>query len=263
MAEPQNFLDLAWALTTLLEIVLLCYLLRRKLYSPHPAFFIYVLTVILQSLVQRSASWYWGPQSLKYWTIAWSTQAVVICARWVAVVEIARKVMERYAGIWRMVGRILVAVSILVLVYSIAVSQRQWTLVVLNADRTLELCIGTFIVCMFLFARYYRIPIHHLERLIAVGFCLYSCAWVINDSIYENWRGSFWNLWDYINIFAFFGSLLLWIAAAKKHSESPKVATQTSLPPELYGELSEELNSRLLLLNNRLNQLLRSEDFRP
>jgi hypothetical protein len=262
MAEPRHFLNVAWALTTLLEVVLLAYLLRRKLYRTHPAFFLYVLMVILQSLVQQSCSWYWGSDSLPYWTISWGSQAVVICARWFAVVEIARRAMAMYMGIWGMVSRILIGVSALVLAYSIAVSERQWTLGVLNADRSLELCISAFIVCLFLFARYYRMPMNELERRIAVGFCLYSCAWVINDSIYESWRGSFGHLWDYINIFAFFGSLLLWIGAARKYSELPNVTAPNPLPAERYGELSRELNSRLHLLNNRLDHLLHSEDSR-
>jgi hypothetical protein len=258
MAAPLILRNLSWALTTLLEVVLLLYLVRRRLYRSHPAFFIYILVVILQSAILAASYSYFGTESARSYDIGWGSQGVVVCARWFAVMEIARKALAEYAGIWAMASRILFVLAVCVLVYSIASSGSRWTLVVLNADRSAELCIASFIVGMFLFVRYYRIPMANLERMLAIGFCLYSCFFVINDTIYEKWLRSASSFWNHLDMLTYFASLLLWIGAVHQYSATRNEATPTPLNPELYGELSQKLNSRLHLLNNRLDQLFRS-----
>lgn len=159
--------------------------------------------------------------------------------------------------------RILFVLGLITLVYSIAVSNNQWELMVLNADRAVELCIGTFIVGMFLFARCYRLAMTNLERRLAVGFCLYSCSWVINVSIFQSWRNAMGVWWDFFGIFSYIATLTVWMSAVRERAEAPGEAPQPALSPEKYAEISQQLNSRLHLLNNRLNHLLRSEDSRP
>jgi len=260
---PQPFLhDIPSALAALLEAVLLFYLIRRKLVRLYPAFFLYIVTVILQSCLWHAAAWYWYPLQLQAWTIYWSSQAVVIFTRWLAITEIARHVLADYSGIRRMATRILIVVGTCVLLYALLVSRYIWTLMVLNADRAVELCIATLVVGMFLFARYYRLPMLDLERQLAIGFCLYSCAWVINDSILEHWHGTHWDFLNYVNILAFLASLLLWIGAVRGAQQPRNLPVSERLSPESYGELSAKLNSRLLLLNNRLDHMFRSGDSR-
>ena len=263
MVEPLNLRNLAWVLTTMLEIILLFYLLWRRFYRTHPAFFIYVSAAIVQSVTLACAYRYWGAQSMQAWNIGWGGQAAIICARWCAVAEIARKILGNYGGIRRMSSLILFVLGICVLVYSIASSENGWTLIVLHADRAVELCIGVFIVFLFVFAGYYRLPIMSQEKLLGVGFCLYSCFSVINDSIYENSLSTLGGLWNYLDILIFLATLLLWFGAARMPAEPQKVAAEIPLTPEVYGELSQKLDSRLHLLNHRLNHLLRSEGSKP
>jgi hypothetical protein len=124
----------------------------------------------------------------------------------------------------------------------------------------MELCVASFIVGMLLFVRYYRIPVAPLERLLAIGFCLYSCFFVISDSMYEHWRQPIGPVWGYLDILTFFASLLVWAAAVNRYSEIPKPAAQPEMSPESYRELSRELNSRWQVLYNRLDHLFRSGD---
>ena len=263
MVEPLNLHDLTLAIATVaLELILLFYLIRRKLYRSCPAFFIYVLLVMLQSFLWESARWHWGTESRQQWAIYWAAQGVVIVARWFAVVEIARKALADYRGIWGLAGRILIVLSFCVLFYSLAFSQFYWAYMVLNADRALELCLATFIVGMFLFARYYQLPMLNMERQLAIGFCLYSCSWVINDSILENRQGFIWDFLNYVNSLAFIASLSLWIGAARQPVEVREQAEQTVLSPDAYAVLSQRLNSRLRILNDRLDHLFHSEDTR-
>jgi len=261
MVELLNLHNLILAIATAaLELLLVFYLVQRKLYRSYPAFFIYVLLVMLQSFLWESAKWQWGKQSRQQWGIYWAAQAVVIVARWFAVVEIARKALGDYRGIWGLAGRILIVLSFCVLFYSLAFSQFYWAYMVLNADRAVELCLASFIVGMFLFARYYQLPMLNMERQLAIGFCLYSCSWVINDSILENRQGPIWDFLNYVNSLAFIASLLLWIGAARQPVEAREQAEPTVLSPGAYTALSQKLNSRLRILNDRLDHLFHSED---
>jgi len=263
MAAPLYLRNLAWILTTALELLLLFYLLRQRLYRIHTAFFVYILATVFQSAVVASTYRYWGANSVQAWNVAWGSQGVVVCARWLAVAEIARRVLANYGGIWGMARRILIVLTLCVLAYSIMSSKSLWSQIVLNADRAVELCMASFIVVMLLFVRYYRLPMMNLERMLAIGFCLYSCFYVINDSIDETWRSPFGGLWNYLEITTFLATLALWISAVRQAPEPLAVAAQTPLSPESYGELSQKLNSRLHSINNRLEHLFQSKDSRP
>jgi hypothetical protein len=259
MAVPLILRNFSWALTTLLEAVLLFYIVRRNLFRSHPSFVMYIVVAIVQSGLLASSYFYFGSTSAPAFYIGWGSQVVVICTRWLAVMEIAKKTLGEYAGIWAMASRVLFLLAACVLVYSIASSGSRWTLVVLNADRSVELCIASFIVGMFIFIRYYRVPVANLERMLAIGFCLYSCFVVINDSIYEYGRRSVGPLWNYLDMLTFTATLLLWIGAVRRSSDSSIEEALPVFSPEMHDELSQKLNSRLYQLNNRLNRLFRSE----
>ena len=66
------------------------------------------------------------------------------------------------------------------------------------------------------------------------------------------------NLWSFLGVLTFLASLLLWIGAARAYSETASARVPVIVPKELYGKLSSELNVRLRLLNEHLNQLLNS-----
>lgn len=263
MVGPWEIRDVAWASTALLELVLLFYILRQKLYRLHPAFSAYILIAILQSIFLAWASRHWGGASMQYFNIAWGAQGVVICVRWFTVSEIAKRVFAGYSGIWRMTSSILFVLSLGILVYSVALSQQRWYLSVLNADRAVELCIAGFIVAMLLFTRYYRLRMTNLERQLSIGFCLFSCSWVISNSIYQGSQSPSGMWWEFVEILAFLASVCLWISAVRQPVEAGQPARISTLSPEQYAQLSQQLNTRLRVLDQRLNELFGSEDVRP
>jgi hypothetical protein len=262
---PLSIVDKAfWALSTALELWLLVLLFQRKLYRSHPTFTVYVAIIILQSPVTLLLYLQLGALSRPAYFLAWGLQTLVVCTRWLAVVEIARNAMIDYRGIWTLVKRILLTVSVIVLLYSILASRTKGLLIILTADRAIELCIATFVVGMFFFVRYYRLPISPLGRTLAIGFCLYSCVKVINDTMFEHWRRSIGSFYHYLELLAFSATLLLWIGAAWMYSEArEKNLEPARLTPEKYDSLSQEINSRLHGLNSRLDQFFRSKDLRP
>ena len=256
----MDFRTFVWLFVSAVEVWFLLFLAYRRRYRSHPFFSLYALSLVLQTAVVALVYRHWGAASHEYFEAAWLTQAVVVGFRWLAVVEIARKVFLQYSGVWRLAGILLLALTVTILAYSVAVSGVRFDLMVLSADRRVELCIALFVVSMFVFARYYRLPIADTERQLAIGFGLYSTFWVINDSLFEGWRQSLGQVWDFAQTMAFLASVSLWFSALRRPVPSSNPALLPELSPEVYAQLSQEVNSRLLTLNNRLRHLLRSED---
>ncbi len=156
---------------------------------------------------------------------------------------LAKKVLGDYGLIWAMASGILLVLGAGVLTYSILSARSRWSLITLNADRAVELAMATLIVAMLLFVRYYRVPMNHLQRMLAISFCFYSCFFVINHSIYETVRLTFEALWNYLDMLTFTATLLLGISAVYRSVEVQDLASSTALAPELYTDLSQKLIS--------------------
>jgi hypothetical protein len=259
MVEPLNLRNLAWALATMLKVLLFLYLIRKSFYRSHRAFFGYILATILQGILLAPAYRHWGFQSMQAWNLFWGSQAVVVGLRLLAIAEIARTILANYSGIWRRGNIFLFFIGISVLAYSMLSVNSSWQSAVLNADRGVELAIATILVSLLLFARYYRVPIPNLERYLIIGFCLYSCVWVINDTILARWGSSFVNHWGFLDILAFFATLILWIRAVRAYTGTELLTAHAPVSPEVYAQLSLEVNARLQALNDRLNHLLRDK----
>ncbi|HKI13336.1 MAG TPA: hypothetical protein VKA02_14560 [Candidatus Acidoferrum sp.] len=258
MSETLNLRNLEWALTTLTELILFVYLVRRKLFRSHPIFSAYILGAILQSVLMAATYGIWGTQSYRAWLTYWLSQLVMETARFAAVAEVVRRVLSPFAGIWALGRRVLIAAAGSVFVYAALLSREYYRKYPLNLDRGVGLAVAAVIVTLLLFARYYGLPMNHLDRSLCIGFCLYSCFAVINDSILEKWATGFMNLWSFLGVLTFLASLLLWLGAARAYSETAPAGVPVIVPKELYGRLSSELNVRLRLLNEHLNQLLNS-----
>jgi len=194
------------------------------------------------------------------WKIAWLTQGFVVVMRALALVELNRKVLARYIGIWALACRLLLGVAVAVIAYDLILSKGQWQWLIMNGVRGLELAMAAVIVTMLLFARYYRVPVNQLQRALAVGLCLYSTFYVLNYSLFERIVQQYAVLWNFLGLFAFIASLVVWVSAANRYVPSEELAAPPAIPAELYGMLSSEVNTRLFLLNRQLIKLLRVED---
>ena len=258
MYEALNLSNAAWALTTITELVLFVYLVRRKLFRSHPFFSAYILAAILQSTLLVAAYSAWGFESRLAWLTGWVSQLVVASARLAAVMEVARRILCPFSGIWALGRRMLLVATGGVLVYAALLSREYWYKLSLNVDRGVGLAGAAVIVTLLLFARYYGLPADNLDRSLCIGFCLYSCFFVINDSLFEKWVNAYLSLWKFLDILTFLASLLLWLGAARAYSETAPARDPVVVPKELHGKLSSELNVRLRLLNEHLNQLLSS-----
>jgi hypothetical protein len=262
MAELATFEKALWALTVFLKVALLAVLLYRKNYRAHPFFLAYVLTTVLQSIVVFGTYRVWGWDTPVSARIAWATQGVVILTRGLAVAEICQRILVKYRGIWALAWRILLATGAVVLLSAGAMARGSWQFAILNADRGLELAIAVVIVMLFLFAHYYHVPVEPPVRMLATGFFLYSCFFVVNDTVLESRLIPYMALWNFLGTLAFLASLLLWIWAALE--KQPEMALEPEMLSEsVYGALAPEINIRLRALNENLRNLQSTGGKRP
>jgi hypothetical protein len=89
---------------------------------------------------------------------------------------------------------------------------------------------------------------------LAIGFFLFSCFRVLDDTVFENWFHSNRELWNRLGLLAFLACLLLWSWALRR--TLPRVTYQPEMLSQgLYRTLAPEINYRLKTLNENLGQL--------
>lgn len=263
MADLLYLRNTVWALTTILELLLLGLLVRKKAIANYPFFTTYLISAILQSFAVATVYRTMEIGGRRAWFAAWGTQAVVTIMRSLALVELAKRVLSAYAGIWGLARRLLIVVGAGVLVYDLLFSKGKWDWLILNGVRGFELASAAVIVTILLFARSYGLPLLPLPRALAIGFCLYSSFYVIDFSLLEKVAQRHWDFLNFMGILTFLASLLVWIRAAMAYVASEDMVKPVAIPPELDGKLSSEVNLRLHLLNQQLMQILHTEERRP
>ena len=243
-----------WALNVAVEMAILISMVARKHYRHFPAFFGYICLDLLQATALALAYLKLGFSAAVTERFAWGTQGIVLCARALAIGEICWHLLGQYAGIWMLARRILLSCAAIVAAYSIYQAGWKWDETVLRADRGLELTIGVVMVILFLFARYYEIVPEPAVRALAIGFFLYSCFRVVNDTILTQRLAQYEDQWRLLGTLAFFASVSLWFSALRKPLPAP-ASGPAMLPSEIYRTLAPEMNVRLRRLNEQLNKL--------
>jgi hypothetical protein len=258
MTSFAPLVNVAWAVTTGLELLLLAWLVQRSASRSYPCFTAYVVATVLQSVGVAVLYRIDGLHAATVWVIAWGTQAVVTLMRFLALVELAGKILTAYAGIRILARRLMAGVGLAVLGYVLLFSEGKWDWMLMNGVRGLELAMAASIVTMLLFARYYRLPLRPLPGALAVGLCLYSSFYVINYSLLEKVVKRHTDFWNFLGILTFLASLMVWLRATMRYRSEEEVAQPAIISQELYGKLSAEVNLRLYLLNRQVTQLMRS-----
>jgi hypothetical protein len=250
IAQVQNLL---WGANAVVDAVLAALLLLRKNYRRYPSFFFYILLVDVQNILFFVTYRQWGFNSLIAWRIAWMTLGVLICARALAVAEVCKHLLARYRGVWALAWRLLLACAVLVLICSLIIGKHQWKLAVHSASRGLDLAIAASIVGLFLFIKFYDVKTDSTDRILAVGFFLYSCFGVLNNTFLEHWLDRYSNLWNLLGMLAFLFSLSLWTWGLRLPRAVPS-REKVFMPGNVYSTIGSEVNLRLQLLNESLNR---------
>jgi hypothetical protein len=256
--ESAQFEQVLWAANTAAGAFLLVLVAVRRNYRAIPAFSFYLLVNLVVVISTFMLYRWWGLSSPSAWRVAWGMQALVICARALAVVEICRRVLSRYQGIWALAHRVLLVCAGLVLLYSGLAARHQWKLVMPSAQRGLELSMAAVIVVLLLFARYYEVQADPRDRSLAVGLCLYSCFCALNNTILERYLDQYVTIWNLLGMQAFLASQLLWTWALCK-PQLEEVAEEELLPGGVYQSLEPQINLRLRSLNDHMYKIWRPE----
>jgi len=198
--------------------------------------------------------------------LAWTSQALILPARALAVAEILRKVLEHYSGIWALSWRLLAVAYVLVVSYAVveAGTDTHWILLIL--DRGFHLSSAVVLVLGLWLIAHYSVPVEPLYKSLLLGLGVYSCVVVVSNTIgqalflarYPHYQ----DVWNFITVLAFLGVLLAWIAALRR--PLPTLERKPNLlPVSVYGQLSPQINLRLRLLNEQLGQFWKVEARRP
>ncbi len=258
MAEIRIFERMLWGLAVFLNAGLVFLLLYRKNHRVFPFFFVYALLNFLQSVIVFQVYRIWGFSSTTSIRIAWSTHGLVDIARAVAVAEICHRILAKFLGIWGLARRLLLAAAAFISFYAWAVSRGSWPFALLNLDRGLELAMATVIVLLFVFVRYYEVGVEPAVRTVAIGFFLYSCFRVLNDTILEGWLHRYTTLWNLLGTLSFLASMLLWSWAFRR-TQPATTFEPKRVPADLYRTLAPEINARLRELNEQLRHFGHAE----
>ena len=258
LKEISQVQQILWTVNLAVGAMLLALLAIRKNYRAFPAFSLYVLLNLALGILAFAVYRRWGFFSQSSWTIAWGMQALALCARAVAVAEVCKHLLSRYRGVWAFAWRVMAACAALVLVYSGLAARRGLGYVLPTAARGLELAIAAMIVALFLFVRHYGVEVNPADRSIALGFCLYSCFTVLNYTLLNHFPNDYVTLWNSLGMLAYLGGLLLWSWALHKPYGGAGVV-DSLLPASVYQSLAPQINLRLRLLNDQLNQLWKPE----
>jgi hypothetical protein len=253
MIEIVQVQNLLWAATAAGKTVLATTLAIRKNYRVYPTFFIYVLISLAQDALAFVTYHHFGFNSLTAWRVFWASQAVVVSARALAVAEVCRHLLALYKGVWALAWRLLLTCAAIVLIFSLIIGKHEWTLAVHSASRGLDLAIATSIVGLFLFIKFYDVKTDSTDRILAVGFFLYSCFGVLNSTFLEYWLGRYSGLWNILDLLTFLLSLFLWTWAVGLPRAVP-ARDKALLPETVYSTIGSEVNLRLHFLNESLNQ---------
>jgi len=257
MVELGKYIEVIWGLNVGIEIVLVLAMAARRNHRAYPLFFLYLCVDILQGAVLFGIYHTWGFSSFFVRRLAWTTQAIVVCARALAVAELCRELLRPFRGIWALAWRILLLTVAFVIFYPILTAGWQWSLTIVRIQLGLELTMTVVIVVLFVFARYYQIVANATLRALGIGFFLLSSFTVVNDTILQHELQQYVNLWRVLGMLSFLASLCLWFLALHK-SAPARVAKPALLPAEIYRSLAPEINERLWALNEQLGQFWRA-----
>jgi hypothetical protein len=247
-----------WTVIFFSKAGLVALLLYRRNHRFFPFLFIYAFLNFLQSIAIFESYRIWGFDSNAAMGVAWGTQGLVTFARGVAVAEICHRILAKFRGIWGLAWRLLLAAAAFISFYAWAVSRGSWPFAILNLDRGLELAMATVIVFLFVFARHYEVGVESDVRTAAIGFFLYSCFRVLNDTILEGWLHRYATLWNLLGTLSFLASMLLWSWAFRRTQPATAFATER-VPEDLYRTLAPEINARLRELNEQLRHFGHAE----
>jgi hypothetical protein len=279
----MNYLETTLSWLTLGFVTALCgFVLVKKAYRVLPFFSAYSFALLASTIGVWLVYKMFGFNSLASYYIFWTSLLINAGMRSLAIAELCRYKLRAYRGIWGLVWRLLVGITMFFLIHA---SFDTWgqpnrlAIYSLTFDRDLDIASVAILASLLLIHRYYGLPLEPFQRIIAAGICLVCAVDVVCDSIMKSLftgylfpflganRTPLWfslqskfiraeDIWSSFHLLCFMTAMGIWCYALRRpipeQAEAPEL-----LPAEVYRELSPAINLRLSSFNERLVELLK------
>jgi hypothetical protein len=272
---------LSW-LTLAFEAVLCGLLFANRVHRLLPFFAAYASTLLANTVAVWLAYQIFGFRSLVAYFCFWISVLLNAVMRSLAIAELCRYKLRAYRGIWGLVWRMLIGLSILFLLHAAFDTWGQpnrLAIYSLTLDRDLDIASVAILAALLTIHNYYGLSLDRLQKAITAGICFISAVDVINDTILRTLltstlfplftasRTSLWfalqahydrisDLWNTIHLICFMATMGIWCYALRRPISTPAKAP-VLLPAEVYRELSPAINLQLSAFNDRLVELLK------
>lgn len=253
----SSFTYTNWVLVIALEVVTCCLALHRGLSHRLPIFTTYLMLLVLNEFIWWPAYHLLDLRSKMAFFIYWGLQAILLIARGAVIVEICWRLLRDYSGIWRLARQALtIAGVILVLLAIPRWNQRgsRLSLTVLSGERGLEFAVVMILLIGLALCRYYQIRIEPPVPMILLGLGMYSAVQIINNGLLEAWKSNYFARWNDVRGATFELAILFWCVALWKPLPATRLAPSL-LSPEVYWQVSPEMNDQLRELNQKLQEI--------
>ena len=247
-----------WAANTFAGLFLFCLIFKRRVDHAYPYLTAYLGVNLLQTAAQIVVYQVYGFRSRVTYAMVWGAQAVVILARLLVTSEFCYRVLGRYAGVWALATRILMACGTIVLGLALYFGQDGFRYGVMTLEIAAEGFIATLVAGTFAFAGYYEAQLRPSDVWLGAGLGLYSCLKMLNDLVLSRYLTQYGKVWNEVGMVTFGTALLFWILAMRT-AERYSVVEPKMHSADVYRELAPQMNRRLAELNRLLVQLLKPE----
>jgi hypothetical protein len=282
-AGLMNHLEtLLASLTLVFEIALCGFVFSRRAYRVLPFFTAYSFALLASTIGVWVVYKVFGFQSLAAYYSCWTSLLFNAGMRSLAIAELCRYRLRAYPGIWGLVWRLLVGISVLFFLHAAFDTWGQpnrLAIYTLTLDRDLDIASVAILAALLLIHNYYGLSLEPLQRTIAAGICLVCAVDVIGDTILRSLftgylfpflaanRTPLWfslqhpferaeDIWSTVHLLCFMAAMGIWSYALRRpipaRAEAPEL-----LPAAVYRELSPAINVRLGAFNDRMVELLK------
>jgi hypothetical protein len=251
-----------WAASVLAQAVVCGILVYRGHFRTLPFFATYITLNLYQAVFLYGVYSRYGFRSPEASAAAWWSEAITLVARAFATVEILRVALKSYRGISGLVWRLLGGISLLLLICVAIIARGDAGWALMHADRGYHMIFAAAVIACLTLIRYYQIQVAPVYKALLAGFCFYSCAKVLIDSILPDLLfqryPNFEFIWQSLAMVSFLAVLVLWGWALRR--PLPEKAERAVLPSSVYGRIVPEINYQLRAINEQLMNFWKIEE---
>jgi hypothetical protein len=226
--------------------VTLCALVfARGLHRRLPLFGLYAALLVAEAIAVRWTYHWWGYTSQAAHYVYWSSLAVVLVARALAVAELCWRSLRNSPAVWGIVRKPLALVAIALVLYA-AINASRGFIFLLTAQRRLDMGIVIVITILAGLGVRYKVWLGEIETKVLLGFGVYSTFQVVNNAFMQKWMMSYFHWWVSASVVSFEIAMLIWIVPLLRPLPPP------AAPPTLFCE-----EESAAILSHMLEQLRR------